>query len=126
MKIPDRCSLIIAGFRKPLPHENVKSSFVLLDPFGGAWTSPQVFNVWRDEVESGALTSDEFATHRVALVRNGCEYFLAFSDRKSQVKNVLHQIQADPSDDEEAFPNMDTEDEREKRDPDFLPGDKSD
>ena len=124
-KIPDRCSLIIAGFRKPLPHEMVKTHFVILDPFGGVWTSPKVFEVWHEEVESGALTSDEFATHRVALVRNGAEFFLAFSDRKSQVNNVLHQIQADP-DDDDAFPNADTEDEREKRDPDFLPGDESD
>ena len=120
-KIPNGCSLIVAGFRKPLPHETVKSQFIILDPFGGTWTSPQVFNVWREEVESGALTSDEFATHRVALVRNGVEFFLAFSDRKSQVNNVLHQIQQDPISDDEAFPNADSEDEREKRDPDFHP-----
>ena len=86
-----------------------------------------MFDVWREEVDLGALTSDEFTTHRVALVRNGAEFFLAFSDRKSQVNNVLHQIQQDPiDDDDEAFPNMDTEDEREKRDPDFLPSNESD
>ena len=84
-KIPDGCSLIIAGFRKPLPHENVKSHFVILDPFGGVWTSPRVFEIWHEEVDSGALSSDEFVTHRVALVRNGSEFFLAFSDRKSLV-----------------------------------------
>ena len=120
-KIPDGCSLIIVGFRKPLPHENVKSSFVFLDPYGGTWMSPQVFNVWREEVESGALTSDEFATHRVALVRNGVEFFLAFSDRKTQINNVTNQIQQDPKSDDEAFPNADSEDEREKHDPDFFP-----
>ena len=125
-KIPDRCSLIIAGFRKPLPHESVKTRFVILDQFGGVWSSPRVFEVWRKEVESGALTSDEFATHRIALVQNGAEFFLSFSDRKTQINNVLHEIQQDLSSDDKAFPNADTEDEREKRDPDFLPGDKSD
>ena len=39
MKIPDGCSLIIAGFRKPLPHEFVNVKHILLDPFGGVWTS---------------------------------------------------------------------------------------
>ena len=39
-KIPDGCSLIITGFQKPLPHENVKTSFVLIDPFGGTWSLP--------------------------------------------------------------------------------------
>ena len=73
-------------------------------------------------MESGALTSDEFSTHHVALVRNGAEFFLAFSNRKSQINNVLHQIQADPVDDK-AFPNADSEDKREKRDPDFFPND---
>ena len=90
------------------------------------WTALKVFEVWRDEVESGALSTDEFVTHRVALVRNGAEFFLAFSDRKSQVNNVLHQIQQEPISDDDAFPNADTEDEREKHDPDFLPGDESD
>ena len=110
-KIPDGCSLIIAGYRKPLPHETVKAKFIILDPFGGVWTAPKVFKVWCKEIESGALSSDEIATHRVALVRNGAEFFLAFSDRKSQVNNVLHEIQQDPSSDDEAFPNADTEDE---------------
>ena len=81
-----------------------------------------MFNVWREEVESGALTSDEFTSHRVALVWNGAEFFLAFSDRKSQINNVLHQIQQEPAlSDDEMFPNVDSEDEREKRDPDFHP-----
>ena len=86
---------------------------------------PRVFEVWCEEVDSGALSSDEFSSHRVALVWNGSEFFLAFSDRKSQVKNVLHQIQADP-DDDEAFPNADSEDKCEKHDPDFLPDDDDD
>ena len=120
-KIPG-CSLIIAGFRKPFPHENVNLKHVILDPYGGVWTAPRVFDVWHKEIESGALTSDEFSTHQVALVHNRGEFFLAFSDRKSQINNVLHQIQADPNDDE-AFPNADSEDKREKRDPDFLPDD---
>ena len=119
-ELPDWCSLIISCCQKPLPHENVKTSFVLLDPFGGAWTSPRVFEIWREEIESGALSSDEFATHRIALVQNGCEFFLAFSDRKSQVNSVLHQIQQDPISDEEV-PNADSEDECEKRDLDFHP-----
>ena len=121
MKIPNGCSLIIAGFRKPLPHEKVKSHFILLDPFGTVWSSPQVFNVWHEEIKSGALTSDEFTTHHVALVRNGVEFFLAFSDRKSQINNVLHEIQQDTDEDE--FPLIDEEDPCEKRDLDFLPND---
>ena len=120
-KIPDGCSLIVAGFRKPLPHETVKSKHIILDPFGGTWSAPHVFNIWHKEIESGALSSDELTTHRVALVRNSAEFFLAFSDRKSQINNVLHQIQQDPISDDDAFPNADTKDERKKCDPDFLP-----
>ena len=125
-KILDGCSLIIAGFQKPLPHETVKNKYIILDPFSGTWCAPRVFDVWREEVDSGALTSNEFTTHRVALVQNGVEFFLAFSDRKSHINNVLHEIQQDPSSDDDAFPNVDTEDEREKRDPDFLPSNESD
>ena len=127
-KIPNGCSLIIVGFQKPLPHETVENKYIILDPFGGFWCAPRVFEVWREEVESGALTTNKFVTHRMALVRNGTEFFLAFSDRKTHVNNVINEVQQDPidDDDDEAFPNADTEDEREKRDPDFLPGDESD
>ena len=124
-RIPDGCSLIIAGFRKVLPHENVNSKYIILDPFGNAWSAPKVFDVWQEEIDSRALSSDEFQSHRIALVRDRDEFFLAYSDRKTHVNNVVHQIQKDFSDDE-AFPQADSEDEREKRDPDFLPGDESD
>ena len=123
MKIPDGHSLIIAGFRKPLPHENVNVKHILLDPFRGVWTCPRVFEVWCKEIESGALSSDESSTHCIALVRNGAEFFLAFSDRKTQINNVMHQIQQDPKSDDEAFPNTDSEDESNNHDPDFFPDD---
>ena len=123
-RIPDGCSLIIAGFRKVLPHENVNSKFVILDPFGNAWSAPKVFDVWREEIDSHALSSDEFVTHHIAIVRDHDEFFLAFSDRKTHVNNVINHLQRDLDfSDDDAFPNTDTEDEREKHDPDFLPSD---
>ena len=80
--------------------------------------APHVFEVWRDEVESGALTKDEFITHRIAIVRDGNNFFLSFSDNKTKVNLVTYQIQKHPSDiEEEAFPA----DEDNESDPDFIP-----
>ena len=120
---PDGYSLIVSCFRKPLPHENSKSKYIIVDPYGGTWVAPRVFEVWRDEVESGALTKDEFITHRIAIVRDGNNFFLSFSDNKTKVNLVTYQIQKHPAEEEEeeAFPLADSEDEREKRDPDFIP-----
>ena len=66
-EIPDGCSLIISGCQKPLPHEAVNSEFIILDPFGGKWTSPQVFNVWQEEVEMKVIKDDKLKTHQIAL-----------------------------------------------------------
>ena len=122
-KLIDGCSLIIVGFQKPLPHKLVNTKFIILDPFSGVWTSPQVFDVWWEEIDSGALPTDEMHTHQIALVKNSSEFFLTFSNRKSQLNSIVHQIQQDPAtnSDKEAFPNVDSEDEREKKDPDFHP-----
>ena len=120
-RIPDGYSLIVAGFQKVLPHKNVNSKFVILDPFGNAWSAPKVFDVWREEVDSHALSTDEFVTHRVAIVRDRDEFFLAFSDRKTNVNNVINHLQRDLDfSDDDAFPNADSEDEREKHDPDLT------
>ena len=121
-RLPDGYSLIIAGFRKVLPHENVNSKYIILDPFGNAWSAPKVFDIWREEIESRALSSNEFQSHRIALVRDANDFFLAYSDRKTHVNNVVHQVQKDLDfSDDEAFPQADSEDERKKRDPDFHP-----
>ena len=123
-RIPIGCSLIIASYRKALLHENVNSKFVIIDPFGNTWSVPKVFDVWREEIETKALNSDEFVTHRIAIVRDDANFFLAFSDRKTHVNNVIHELQRDIDfSDDEAFPNVDSEDKREKHDPDFLPND---
>ena len=55
-RLPDGCSLIIAGFRKVLPHENVNSKFIIIDPFGNTWSAPKVFDVWREEIDSHILS----------------------------------------------------------------------
>ena len=120
----DRCSLIVSCFWKPLPHENCKSKYIIIDPYGSTWLAPHVFEVWREEIESGALTKDEFITHCIAIVRDGNNFFLSFSDIKSKVNLVTYQIQkhsADEEEEEEAFPLADSEDECKKRDPDFHP-----
>ena len=110
-RIPDGCSLIVASFRKVLPHEKVNSKFVILDPFRNAWSAPKVFDVWREEIDSCALSSDEFVTHRIAIVRDRDEFFLTFSDRKTHVNNVIHQVQRDLDfSNNEAFPQADSED----------------
>ena len=125
-RIPIGCSLIIASYRKALPHENVNSKFIIIDPFGNTWSAPKVFDVWWEEIETKALNSDEFVTHRIAIVRDDSNFFLAFSNRKTHVNNVTQELQRDlVFSDDDAFPNADSEDEREKRDPDFLPGDES-
>ena len=94
-RIPDGCSLIIAGFRKVLPYEKVNSKYIILDPFGNAWSAPKVFDVWHEEVESHALSSDEFQSYRIAVVRDANDFFLAFSNRKTHINNVIHELQRD-------------------------------
>ena len=120
---PNGCSLIISAFRKPLPHENCKTKFVIIDPYGGTWCAPRVFEVWCDEVESGAITKDDFITHQIAIVRDGSEFFISFSDRKTRVNLITYEIQKQIplEEEEEAFPQADSEDKHEKRDPDFHP-----
>ena len=121
---PDGCSLIVSAFRKPLPHETCKSKFVLIDPFGGTWSAPCVFEVWREEIDLGALTKDEFITHRIAIVRDGNNFFLSFSDIKTKVNLITYEIQKQlplEEEEEEAFP---ADDDDEESDPDYLPNKK--
>ena len=121
-RIPIGCSLIITGYRKVLPHENINSKFIIIDPFGNTWSAPKVFDIWREEIETKALCSDKFVMHRIAVVRDTNDFFLAFSDRKTNINNVINHLQRDLDlSDDDAFPNVDSEDEHEKHVPDFHP-----
>lgn len=89
--MPDGTSLIISSWRKALSTEQ-GGRFVLTDPFGGLWYAPQVFELWRESVEGGAMADISLEEDRLVLVRDGPFFSLCSSKRKQSFRDVLHPI----------------------------------
>ena len=123
MELPHGHSLIVQSFRKPFAHEHSKSKFILTDPLGNKWSSPEVFNQWRECVRQGELSDIDLTKYQVAIVRFGNEFKLATSNRKDNYKIQIFPISSLP---DPLFPNADEEDPREKKDPDYVPPNDSD
>ena len=131
--IPHSKSIIICNFRKALPHEKAESgSYVLMDTFNGLWLAPKVFNKWREAVKSCTVPELDLSTNRLSLAHIGSEFRLYISLKRNSYKDLIWPAPApyaplcavvsnEEEEEEEAFPNADSEDEREKKDPNYSP-----
>ena len=68
MELPHGHSLIVASFRKPFSYEHVKSKYIIVDPLGNKWCSPEVFNVWRETVDARESPDIDQKLYRLAIV----------------------------------------------------------
>ena len=124
-EIPVGFSLIINTFRKPFHFEHAKTKYVLVDPFGEKWTSPETFNLWHECIEKGEAKEIDAKLYRLLLVRLPKYFALSTSLRKNKYSEQIHTIRMPGSGDEgdieeeEAFPADDDE-----NDSDFQPNKK--
>ena len=108
-EIPIGYSLIMHSFHPPFKFEHAKTRYVITDPFGVKWTSPDTFNLWHECVEAGEAKDIDTKIYRVAVVRHpGC-FMLASSLRKNKYNDQIFPVQmpgADQTDpnEMEAFP----------------------
>ena len=114
MEMPHGHLLIITSFQKPFSYEHTNTKFVITDPLGNKWSSPEVFNMWRKTVEAGEIPDIDQKQFRVAIVRYGNKFQLCSSLRKPKYKEQIFPI---------ASRQLADKDEREKKDPDFVPDD---
>ena len=87
MELPHGHSLIIASFQKPFMYEHTNTKFVITDPLGNKWSSPEVFNVWRATVEASEIPDIDQKLFHVVIIRLGNEFQLCSSLCKSKYKN---------------------------------------
>ena len=113
LEMPHGYSLIIGSFRKPFSHEHVKTNYIIVDPLGNNWTSPEVFNIWRETVERGEVPDIDQKLFRIAIVRLGNEFRLCSSSHKKSFKEQIITIKDGHQ--------LADEDKCEKKDPDYVP-----
>ena len=108
-EIPIGYSLIVHSFCPPFKFEHAKTKYVITDPFGVKWTSPDTFNLWRECVDAGKAKDIDTKIYRVAVVCHpGC-FVLASSLCKNKYNEQIFPVQMpgaeqiDP-DELEAFP----------------------
>ena len=95
-EMPNGCSLIIRSWRKTIPEFEPHSKYILTDPFGGIWYTPDAFNEWRSGVEAGTFPEVDLEVTRLAIVCEGPHFSLCTSKRKQSFRDVLHPISSDP------------------------------
>ena len=119
-EVPVGYSLIIHTFRKPFSFEHAKTKYVLVDPFGEKWTSPETFNLWRECMEKGEAKEIDIKLYHLLLVHLPKYFTLSTLLHKNKYSEQIHTIHMPGSGDEEieAFP---ADDEDDKNDSDFEP-----
>ena len=117
MEIPHGYSLIVQSFHMQYKHELVHSKFVLVDPLRNSWSAPEVFDRWHSSVEIHELEDIDPMKRCLAIVRFRNTFKLAVSDKKSKYQSQTHFIPA---------LELADEDEREQKDPDYVPPKDSD
>ena len=117
MEMPHGHSIIVGSFQKPYSYKNCKSIFILIDPLGNKWTSPEVFNLWHETIESGEMEEIDQKVYQIAIVHLGNEFHLcsslcknSFKDHIIPVKDVHQLAEEDPH----------------EKDPDFVPDEDND
>ena len=91
MELPHRHLLIIQYFWKPFTYEHVNTKFILTDPLGNKWSSPQVFNLWHETIESGEMSDIDQKLIHIAIVHIRNKFKLTSSICKNSYKNKLLQ-----------------------------------
>ena len=135
--IPHGKSIIICNFQKALPHKKAESgSYVLTDAFDGFWLVPEVFDKWHEAVKSRAVPELDLTTNRLSLAHIGSEFQLYVSLKRNSYKDLTRPAPApyaplcaavsnveeeEEEEEEEAFPNANSKDEHEKKDPNYSP-----
>ena len=112
MEIPHGFSLIVNSFHLRHKHELVESKYVIVDPLGNSWSSPEVFAQWHHCVENREVEDLDLSKVRLAIVRYGNTFKLCTSNKKSKYTSQTHIIPA---------LELAEEDAREKKDPDYFP-----
>ena len=112
MEILHSYSLIIQSFHLRRKHEVANCKYIIVDPLGNSWSSPEVFTQWRICVENGEAEELDLTKVRLAITRFGNTFKLCTSDKKSKYTSQTHII-----------PSLELaeEDPREKKDPDYVP-----
>ena len=87
--MPHRYSLIVGSYHKPYSYKHCKSKFIITDPLGNKWTSPEVFNLWRETVESSEMEDIDQKLFHVVIVRLGNEFCLCSSIHKNSFKDQI-------------------------------------
>ena len=117
MELPHGFSLIMQSFHMRYKHEIAYSKFILVDPLRNSWSAPEVFDQWHSCVENHELEDIDPMKHHLAIVCFGNIFKLTVSDKKSKYQSQTHFIPA---------LELADEDERERKDPDYVPPKDSD
>ena len=112
MEIPHRYSIIIQNFHMRYKFEPCYSKYVLIDPLGNKWEAPEVFEKWRQCVETNTIQDLDLNKTCLAIVRYGNTFRLCTSVKKNNYKDQTHPIPAE---------QLAEEDPREQKDPDYVP-----
>ena len=112
MEITHRYSIIVQNFRLRYKFELVYSKYVIIDPLGNKWEAPEVFEKWRQCVETNALQDLDLMKIRLAIVLYGNTFKLCTSDKKTKYQSLTHFVPA---------VQLAEEDPCKKKDPDYFP-----
>ena len=112
MEIPHGYSIIVQNFCFQYKFEACFSKYVIINPIGNKWDAPEVFEKWRNCVETRTLEDLDLMKTRLAIVCYGNTFKLCTSDKKSNYQTQTHFV---PS------VELAEEDAREKKDPDYFP-----
>ena len=84
----------------------------MIDPLGNKWEVPEVFEKWRQCMETNALQDLDLIKTRLAIVRYGNTFKLCTSVKKNNYKDQTYSIPAE---------QLAEEDPCEQKDPDYFP-----
>ena len=117
MEIPHGYSIIVSNFHLRCKYESCFSKYVIIDPIGNKWEAPEVFEKWRQCVETNTIADLDLNKTRLAIVRYGNNFKLCTSVKKNSYKDQMHLV---------PVVELAEEDPREKKDPDYIPTKDSD
>ena len=88
------------------------TKYIIIDPLGNKWEAPEVFEKWRQCVETNTIQDLDLNKTQLAIVHYGNTFKLCTSVKKNNYKDQTHPIPAE---------QLAEEDPREKKDPDYVP-----
>ena len=68
MEIPHRYSIIVLNFHMCYKFEPCFSKYVVINPLGNKWEAPEVFEKWRQCVETNTIADLDLNKTRLAIV----------------------------------------------------------